>query len=183
MTVASDPAVEVVPLRYKYLEIVRNGELARSHGDYYSTITLDNHARRLINWWINNIDTQSKSLQPSSPQIEMFSDACLTGWGATLGDAKTGHWAHVEPDHINVLELKTILLGLKSLCKDYKDTHIRLRSDNSKAVACIDRGGSIKPNLNAVIENISAWAESRGITLSAEYIKGLIMLRQIENPE
>ncbi|MPC74268.1 hypothetical protein E2C01_068624 [Portunus trituberculatus] len=115
MTVASDPAVELALLRYKYLEIVRNGELARNHGVYHSTITLDNHARRLINWWIDNIDTQSKSLQPSSPQIEMFSDACLTGWDATIGDAKTGgHWAHVELDHINVLELKAILLGLKS---------------------------------------------------------------------
>ena len=170
---ASDPAVELAPLRYKYLEIVRNRELARHHGDYRSTITLDDHTRRLITWWIDNIDTQSKSLHSSSPQIEMFSDACLTGWGATTGDAKTGgHWAHVELNHINVLELKAILLGLTSLCKDSKDTHIRLRSDNTTAVACIDRCGSTKPALSAVIEDIFAWAESRGITLSAQYIKG-----------
>ena len=105
----------------------------------------------------------------------MFSDACLTGWGATTGVAKTGgHWAHKELDHINVLELKAILMGLKSLCRDCKETHIRLRSDNTTAAACIDRGGSTKPNLNVIIEQIFNWAESRGITLSAGHIKGVL---------
>lgn len=174
MTVASNPAVELAPLRYKYLEILRNRELARNHGDYRANILLDSHARKLVTWWINNIDSQSRSLRSSSPQIELFSDACLTGWGATTGGTTTGgHWAQAELDHINVLELKAILMGLHSLCRDDRDTHIRLRSDNTTAVACIDRGGSIKPNLNAVIEQIFDWAQSRGITLSAQYIQGL----------
>ena len=33
LTVASDPAGELAPLRYKYLEIFKNRELARNHGD------------------------------------------------------------------------------------------------------------------------------------------------------
>lgn len=82
----------------------------------------------------------------------MFTDACLTGWGAVV-DIKTGaHWAHEELDHINCLELKAILLCLKSLCKDTKGIHIRLRSDNSTTVACIERCGSTKPNVNTVTE-------------------------------
>ncbi|XP_045105475.1 uncharacterized protein LOC123500986 [Portunus trituberculatus] len=174
LTVASDPAVELAPLRYKYLEIIRNRELTRTHGNYNSKITLDDHARELIYWWIHNVDSQVKSLRSSSPQLVMFSDACLTGWGAVVGDAKTGgHWAHEELDHINCLELKAILLGLRSLCKDTKETHIRLRSDNSTTVACIERCGSTKPNLNTLIEQIFEWAESRGITLSAQHIEGL----------
>lgn len=48
LTVASDPAVELAPLRYKYLEIIRNRELARTHGNYNSVIKLDDHARELI---------------------------------------------------------------------------------------------------------------------------------------
>ncbi|MPC46369.1 hypothetical protein E2C01_040087 [Portunus trituberculatus] len=62
MAVASDPAVELAPLRYKYLEIVHNRELANHHGNYSSPVLLDCHAQELVAWWVNNIDSQVKSL-------------------------------------------------------------------------------------------------------------------------
>lgn len=174
MVVAADPAVELAPVRYKYLEIVRNRGLATHHGDYNSPVHLDDHARDLIAWWVNNIDSQVKSLRSCPYQIEMFCDASLTGWGAVMGDATTsGHWAHDELDHINCLELKAILLSLQSLCKTYRDTHIRIRSDNVTAIACLDRCGSTKLGLNSIVEEIFAWAESRGITLSTQHVQGL----------
>lgn len=174
MVVASDPAVELAPLRYKYLEIIRNRELSNHHGNYNSPVLLDCHARELVTWWVDNIDSQVKSLRSCPYQLEMFCDASLTGWGAVVGDAKTrGHWAHDELDHINCLELKAILLGLQSLCKDSRDTHIRIRSDNATAIACLDRCGSMRLNLNTIVEQIFAWAESRGITLSGQHIQGL----------
>ena len=174
LTVASAPAVNLAPLRYKYLEIIRNKGLSQHFGDYDSTVLLDAHSRELITWWIRNVDSLSRSLLSCPPQFEIHTDACLTGWGAAVGDLTTGgHWAHTELDHINCLELKAILLGLQSLCKDYSQTHIRLRSDNTTAVACINRCGSTKLSLNSVIEDIFAWAESRRITLSAQYVKGL----------
>ncbi|KAK3881370.1 hypothetical protein Pcinc_014187 [Petrolisthes cinctipes] len=174
LTVASEPAVTLAPLRYKYLEIVRNKELVKNKGNYSAIINLDDHAKDLISWWIHKIDLQSKSLLYSPPQLELKTDACLTGWGAICGDAKTGgQWAQDELDHINCLELKAILLGLKSLCKNYSQTEISIRSDNTTAVACLVRGGSTKINLNQIIEEIFDWALARGITLSAKYIKGL----------
>lgn len=174
LTVAAAPAVSLAPLRYKYLEIVRNQGLNQNFGNYNAKIVLDDHSRELIIWWINNVDSLSRSLLSCPPQLELHTDACLTGWGASVGELTTGgHWAHEELDHINCLELKAILLGLKSLCKDYSQTHIRLRSDNTTAVACIDRGGSTKRSLNSLVEEIFTWAESRQITLSAQHIKGL----------
>lgn len=174
MAVASDPAVELAPLRYKYLEIIRNKELARHHGNYNSPVILDNHAQGLIKWWINNIDSQTKSLRSSPHQLELFCDASLTGWGAVVGNARTaGHWAHDELDHINCLELKAILMGLQSLCKDNWGTHIRLRSDSVTALTCLDRCGSTKLYLHVIVEQIFEWALSRGITLSTQHIQGL----------
>ena len=79
LAVASDPAVDLAPLRYKYLEIVKNRELRRSFGNYQAKISLDSHAKDLINWWIHNIDSQSRSFHISSPQVELYADACLTG--------------------------------------------------------------------------------------------------------
>ena len=41
------------------------------------------------------------------------------GWGAAPGGSRTGgHWAQAELDHINVLELKAIFVGLQSLCSN-----------------------------------------------------------------
>ena len=153
LAVASEAAVNLAPLRYKYLEIVRNQALTLSNGNYDSIISLDSHARDMIRWWIDNIDSQTNSLVSCPPDLEIHTDACLTGWGAKVGDARTGgHWAHAELDHINCLELKAILLSLQSLCKHCEQTHIRLRSDNSTAIACINRCGSTKLSLNTLTE-------------------------------
>jgi hypothetical protein len=103
----------------------------------------------------------------------MFTDASLSGWGAKLGSVTTGgHWAASEVTHINYLELMAVLLGLQSLCHDYHDAHIRLRIDNTTAVACIERGCSTKETLLAITEKIFEWAYLRNITLSAVHIKG-----------
>ncbi|MPC85039.1 hypothetical protein E2C01_079797 [Portunus trituberculatus] len=104
MAIASDPAVELAPLIYKYLEILHNRELVNHHVNYNSPVLLDCHARELVAWSVNNIDSQVKSLRSCPYQLEMFCDASLTGWGAVVGDTKTrGHWAHDELDHINCL--------------------------------------------------------------------------------
>ena len=39
-----------------------------------------------------------------------------------------------KEDHINVLELKTVLFGLKPLAKDLNPIHIKVLCDNSTAV-------------------------------------------------
>ena len=163
MAVASDPAVELAPLRYKYLEIVRNRELSFHHGDYSALVLLDHHARELVAWWVDNVHTQVKSLRSCPYQLEMFCDASLTGWGAVAGIVRTGgHWAHDELDHIYCLELKAIFSGLHSLYKDSRDTHIRVHSDNATAIACLERHGSIKLNLNSLVEQKFFPGLSRG---------------------
>ena len=65
LAVASSPAVELAPLRYKFLEIIKNRELALNAGNFSYKVTLDIHALDLVNWWVNNIDHQTRSL-PSS---------------------------------------------------------------------------------------------------------------------
>ena len=51
--------------------------------------------------------------------------------------------------------------------------HIRLCSDNTTAIACIDRCGSTRPTLHAFTEQFFEWATSRDITLSAQHVQGL----------
>ena len=172
--VAAGPGVPVAPVRYKYLELVRNRALVGSRGDYEAKVTLDTHARQLVLWWTNNIHLQSRSLLCDPVSVVLTTDASLSGWGACVGSTETGgHWAHGEKEHINILELKAVFLGLQSLCSGVRDSHIRIVSDNTTVIACIERGGSIRPRLLEVTEQIYVWAFEHSNSLSAEFLKGV----------
>ncbi|MPC72529.1 hypothetical protein E2C01_066839 [Portunus trituberculatus] len=41
LTVAAEPAVDLAPIRYKYLEIIRIKELDQHHGDYDTRVSLE----------------------------------------------------------------------------------------------------------------------------------------------
>ena len=69
-------------------------------------------------------------------------DASLEGWVASMGNVSTGKaWLPDEKlIHINVLELQTILLALKSFVKA-SDQHIQLLSDNTTSFHFINTTG------------------------------------------
>ena len=50
--------------------------------------------------------------------------------------------------HINELELLGVLFGLKALCKDIQGQNIKVLTDNSTTVACINKMGSTKIGCN-----------------------------------
>ena len=55
----------------------------------------------------------------------------MLGWGAvSQGSATGGRWALEELAHINVLELKAVLLGLQSLCRG-THSNILVKTDNT----------------------------------------------------
>ena len=77
--------------------------------------------------------------------------------------------------HINVLELKAILFGLKSLCRDVSGKHIRVRCDNTCSVSYIHaKGGSKSLECNIIASEIWHWCLDRGNIISAEHIPGIL---------
>ena len=76
--------------------------------------------------------------------------------------------------HINVLELKAVLFGLRSLAKDLKSIHIKVLCDNSTAVACINKFGSSRSfKCDSLAQEIWAWAAEFNILLSATHLPGV----------
>ena len=65
----------------------------------------------------------------------------MNGLGAVMESNSTrGLFSASEvKEHINVLELKAILFGLKALAKSLTKIHIEVLTDNSTAVACINK--------------------------------------------
>ena len=100
-------------------------------------MTLSKGALLDLKWWRDNIIFASKSLQYPPISKVIYTDASNVGWGASCeGMSAGGPWLLQEKQwHINALELKTILLGLKSFIKEEK-IHIKVFSDSTTATVC-----------------------------------------------
>ena len=95
-------------------------------------------------------------------------DASKSGWGAIFNKESTGGQFALDESllHINVLELKAVLFGLKSLCSHLRQTHIKVLSDNTTAVCAINNMGSCKSLLcDQEVRRIWSWDTERDIFL------------------
>ena len=100
-----------------------------------------------------------------NPDMTLTTDASIKGWGAVYGEQKTvGPWSLEEQGfHINYLELKVVWLGLKSLCYNLRQKHIRIQSDNTTAVAYINAMGGINSADCNMARHIWLWCIEREI--------------------
>ncbi|XP_068734585.1 uncharacterized protein [Montipora capricornis] len=127
-------------------------------------MSLSANAKLELEWWIANVLTAENVMTRDQPSGELMTDASNNGWGAVCGPQSTGGlWASDEkPHHINYLELLAVFLGLKALCSSHRDGHIRLKIDNTTAVAVINHmGTSHSGHLNKLCKEIWDWCIAR----------------------
>ena len=75
------------------------------------------------------------------PNIEIFSDVCLTGRDTTYnGHSTDGHWSAEESkSHINVLQMNDALFASKIYCRDMYKVSIQFRIDNTSITVWINK--------------------------------------------
>ena len=136
LIVSSFPAVQYAQLHYRTLESEKIRALKVNAGNYEFTMTLSQMAKTELRWWIENIDMASRPIMCGNSDITITTDASNLGWGAVCNGTKSeGPWGNDEADfHINYLEMKAVLLGLKSLCNNSTGTHVRVQSDNTTSL-------------------------------------------------
>ena len=133
-------------LYYRHIEFDKTVSLKSAKGDYEQNCYLSPLAIEEVQWWFHNIDDSYGHLK-ATPEIDytIHTDASNEGWGASDGIFPdiNGRWTFREQHmHINALELKAIELALKSylpLCRDVR--HVRIKSDNTTAIAYINKQG------------------------------------------
>lgn len=105
-----------------YLEINKIKGLAWHKGNFEAEVKISESARKDLAWWESNIKSAFRRIWISVPGLVLTTDASGSGWGAVFGENKTnGRWDQEErEEHINILELKAVLFGLKSFCRDYR---------------------------------------------------------------
>ena len=100
-----------------------------------------------LGWWLNEQNVlEGQPLHPLQHALQLFTDASNEGWGTHLGDfTARGVWSKPESHlHINFLELKAVLLALKSfepLCKGHI---VLVATDNTTVVSYIIKQGGMR---------------------------------------
>ena len=176
--VSACPAVKYGWLYTKNLEREKWQALQKSQLNYRKKMQLGPGGREDLRWWITNasVTKNLQSLILQNPVLEIYTDACTTGWGAVCeGRRALGWWTSVEKQlHINQLELMGAFYGVKCFAKNLKACNILIRIDNTTAQYYINKMGSIRfPALSATARNLWQWCEERDIYIQASHISSL----------
>ena len=174
--IATFPGVMHGPLYYRALEGDKTLALRHCKGNFDHHMKLSPPAREELEWWVKNIPTASNVISHGQPNYTLTTDASHTGWGAVFQDKTTGGpWSvHESQHHINYLEMLALILGLKTYCNALRQTHIRVRLDNTTTIAVINHmGTSHSDDCNILGREIWEWCIKRNIWISAAHIPGI----------
>ena len=174
LMVSYEPGMQYGGAHVKSIEMEKNVALARCAGDFEGKMRLSHLAKQDIVWWLENIQKAERKIRLQAPKVEICTDASTSGWGAHRGQATAGgRWTKKEKeDHINVLELKAVLFGLKSLCSK-EDDYVRVLTDNTTALAYVrNMGGVRSPQCNVVAREIWEWLEQQELWVLIAHIPG-----------
>nr|XP_058956687.1 uncharacterized protein LOC131783926 [Pocillopora verrucosa] len=172
---SSFPGVMYGALHYRALEMEKTCALKQNKGNFDRLMTLSSEAKSDIQWWIDSISEAYNPVNHGDPDINMTTDASLSGWGACLDGMTTGgRWNPDEATHdINYLEMLAVLFALQSFFGKVSAKHIKLMVDNNTAVATINQMGTCHSNLNnKLVQQIWEWCILHGICLTVAHIQG-----------
>lgn len=172
--VSVSPAIKYSPIYIKNIEREKFLALQKTNNDYDSVMVLNHRVLKDdLDWWDKNIFQGSEEIRQDTYDIVIYTDASLTGWGACFNHKKAlGWWNEDEKkEHINWLELKAIHYGLQSFANNLHSIKILIRVDNTTALACINKMGSIQhKKLNSITREIWQYCESKNLWIHASYI-------------
>ncbi|XP_068990421.1 uncharacterized protein [Neodiprion pinetum] len=171
--VASCPGVDYGMLHCKLLEKAKLEALEHSRMNYDARMDIPGYIADDLKWWHNKLPTAVRKIRNFQFQMEIFSDASLSGWGAFCGgEGAHGIWSQAEKAlHINHLEIKAAFLALKLFAKDLVSAEILLRIDNTTAIAYINKlGGTRSEDLHDLARKLWDWCEQRDLWVHASYI-------------
>ena len=171
---ATGPGNDRAKVHIKVLHRVQQSALTLYKGDYGRLVYLSGATKDCIREWIAHLPIASAIYAELIPQETVYTDSSKTGWGCywVQGDLEYGEeWPLDEQSlHINILELKAVLVTLKQLLWSLKGKLVHFFIDNTTAISCIKKGGSNGSyTCNEVTQLIYRYAWKKGITFKLTY--------------
>lgn len=92
------PTIPFAQAHYRSLQKFYIQNLKRWDLDLDSKCFLSEDARSDLNWWVVSLEKlNGKRFSPMPPDLEIFSDASLSGWGAVCNSVTTrGPWTGAD---------------------------------------------------------------------------------------
>lgn len=129
-----------------------------------------------LNWWLQRENLlKGLPLDPPAPKLTLFTDASLSGWGAYLeGRSVSGLWSPLElEDHINVLEMRAVLLALRHFIEVVQGQPLLIATDNSTVVAYLqNQGGTHSYPLFLLCREILLFCNRIDTSLTVRHVPG-----------
>ena len=138
-------------------------------------IRLDQGALGDLQWWASLANWQSGGpIWEQTTETCIVTDASRMDWGAHWEDQTVKDtWLSQEPDHINALELRAVILAISEWIHMLKNRRILIRLDNISTVQYINQqGGTVSPRLCQLALELWEIAVRHNIWLVAAHIKG-----------
>ena len=171
---ATDPGNDRAKVLIKPLQRVKQTALTASYRNYEAVMSLSTATKVCLREWVSHLPLAKSVYADLRPQIVVYTDSSKVGWGAywVQGGLEYGEvWPlDTQELHINILELKAVLMALKFLISHVENKLVHLFIDNTTAIACIRKGGSNSSvSCNEVTEAIYRFAWKKGITFKLSY--------------
>ena len=132
--------------------------------------------RSSLQWWMDETNlTQGTSIQTSLPELTLFTDASLVGWGAHLDNLQAqGTWSSSQSLlHINNLELLAVILALQEFQSTVQNKHVLLMTDNTTVIGNVkNQGGTHSWELYQLTIQLFQWLDQHQVTLTPRHIPG-----------
>jgi hypothetical protein len=170
------PTIPFAQSHYRSMQRFYIVESQKALGNLNVRCCLSPESRLDLEWWVANLEkVNGKEFFPKIPDLEIYSDASMTGWGAICNGVTTrGPWtADQTLMHINSLELLGALYALQSFVKDSRGLSVKMYLDNSTTVCYINKGGGTKSaGLTNIAKTLADFCEHRQLTIIAVYLAG-----------
>ena len=147
-----------------------------------SPFSLDPSVKVHLRLWLlrNNVMAQAP-LHPPKYVTSIYTDASAQGWGAYCAHMiAQGHWSTQQSKlHINVLELKAVLLALKTFVPQLSlhQRIIQVASDNTTVCAYINEIGCTRSwDMFALTWHLFAFCCKNKVVLLARHVPGVMNL-------
>ena len=129
-----------------------------------------------LKWWLVEKNVlEGQALHPLDHSVQVFTDASKEGWGAHIeGQTCRGTWSVQESKlHINILELKAVLLALKEFRTLVSGRVVMVATDNTTVLAYINKQGGMRSgDLCALLWRLLSWCDQNAVVLKARHIPG-----------
>lgn len=149
--------------------------LDRANGCFNKWMEITEDLKMDLSWWINSVAGQDRKIFRQGTEIDIYTDASNLGWGGCLnGQSINGRWSVVEKLlHINALELKAILLTLKSFTHQIRGKDIKVFCDNTTAINYDNEIGGTKSLVcNDIGIDIWEWCVENKAWITCSHIPG-----------